>query len=375
MLRRQRELLLIIMALAIVTVLCATALAFANGANDVSKGIATLSGTGRASYRAALAWGTLWTFAGGAASLAISVGLVRTFTSAVVTADVLAAPTFALTVATGAAAWVMFASHTGLPVSTTHALTGAIVGVALAVGGIGSVRWPMLFSTIAAPLALSPLVAGLIGYGMRAVTARLSPACVCVNTEVAIVQTSGDGVITAFALPHVAASTAGCAAAENGWRLMPAGAVHWAAAAALSFARGVNDNAKLAAIAALGFSMVNADMWFAFAATTAAMTIGGYVAGLRVTRTLGERVVHMEQDTGLAAALVAAGLVLAASFYTLPVSTTHVSTGAIVGAGLGQGGRAIEWRRIASIAAAWVITLPVAALLAVGAVRMVGLFD
>jgi inorganic phosphate transporter, PiT family len=364
----------LLMTLAILTIVAAATLAFANGANDVSKGVATLAGTGRASYRAALAWGTVWTFAGGLASLVISLGLVRAFTSAIVTADVLATPTFALAVAIGAAAWVLFASRTGLPVSTTHALTGAIVGVALAVGGAASVHWPMLIATIAAPLALSPLAAGLIGYGMHAMTARTSPACICVESEMRIVGVDEGGAAVAFRAPHLVATTQGCDAGENRWRLMPAGAIHWGAAGALSFARGVNDNAKLAGIAALGLTTLSTNIWLAFATTAVAMTIGSYAAGLRVTRTLGERVVHMEQDTGLAAALVAAALVLAASFYTVPVSTTHVSTGAIVGAGVRQGAGAVEWHRLGSIGAAWIITLPVAALLAALAVTVVGLF-
>ena len=362
------------MTLAILTVLGAAALAFANGANDVSKGVATLSGTGRASYRTALAWGTLWTLAGGFASLVISVGLVQAFTSAIVTANILASPGFALSVATGAMLWVMFASLTGVPVSTTHALAGAIVGVALTTGGAASVRWWMLVTTIAAPLALSPLAAGLIGYAMHAVTQRASPACVCLENGPMIAEVNGDGAVSAFASPRLLTSTTGCDAAESRWRFVPAVAVHWTATAALSFARGVNDNAKLAAIAALGLTALTTDLWLAFATTALAMTVGGYVAGLRVTRTLGERVVHMEQDTGLAAALVAASLVLAASFYTLPVSTTHVSTGAIVGAGLRQGNGAIEWRRLGGIAAAWVITLPIAALLAAFTVATVERF-
>jgi PiT family inorganic phosphate transporter len=137
---------------------------------------------------------------------------------------------------------------------------------------------------------------------------------------------------------------------------MPTDALHWGSAAALSFARGVNDNAKLAAIAALGLSASGAQLWVAFAVTAAAMTIGSYAAGLRVTRTLGERIVHMDQDTGLAASLVAAALVMTASFYTLPVSTTHVSTGAIVGAGMRQGNCAVEWRHVGSLVIAWVGT-------------------
>jgi PiT family inorganic phosphate transporter len=94
------------------------------------------------------------------------------------------------------------------------------------------------------------------------------------------------------------------------------------------------------------------------------MTIGSYAAGLRVTRTLGERIVHMDQDTGLAASLVAAALVMTASFYALPVSTTHVSTGAIIGAGVRQAHGAVAWRRVGSLVIAWVGTLPIAAALA-----------
>jgi len=342
----------------------AAVLAFTNGANDVSKGVATLAGTGRASYRTAIAWGTFWTFAGSAGSLVISVGLVNAFTSAIVEADVLALSIFPLAAACGAAAWVGVASMTGLPVSTTHALTGAIVGVALVAGGTGSVRWWMLLSSIAAPLALSPLVSAAIGYGMYAVARRVSPACVCVRHDFAAGVVDANGTLAGIPAPQIVASASGCASVDDGRRFMPAGALHWGAAAALSFARGVNDNAKLAAIAALGFPALGAELWAAFAVTAAAMTIGSYAAGLRVTRTLGERIVHMNEDTGLAAALVAAGLVLTASFYTLPVSTTHVSTGAIVGAGLHQGWRTVEWRRVASLATAWIGTMPIAAALA-----------
>lgn len=352
------------MTFGILTIAAAAVLAFANGANDVSKGVATLAGSGRASYRAAIAWGTLWTFAGGLASLAISVGLVKAFTSAIVGPDVLALSIFPLAVAAGAAGWVILASVTGLPVSTTHALTGAIVGIALTAGGTSSVNWWILLSGIAAPLALSPAISGVVGYGTHAVTVRLAPTCVCVEPGISPAVVDGAGTLTGVVAPQIVATTAGCSPAAGRWRFMPAGVLHWGAAAALSFARGVNDNAKIAAIGALGVTTLGVDLWLAFGVTAAAMTVGSYAAGLRVTQTLGERVVHMDHDTGLAAALAAAALVLAASFYTLPVSTTHVSTGAIVGAGLRQGDGVVEWRRVGSFVSAWVVTVPIAAALA-----------
>jgi PiT family inorganic phosphate transporter len=355
------------MMLAIFIVAGTAVLAFANGANDVSKGVATLAGSGRASYRSAINWGTFWTFAGAAASLVISVGLINTFTSAIVGPDVLSMSSFPLAVALGAAAWVILASLTGLPVSTTHALTGAIVGVALTAGGTGAVNWWVLLSSIAAPLALSPLVSAFIGYGMHAVAERLSPACLCVEDDVHAYAANADGTIAAMLLPQIVTSSTGCSTAAAGGRFMPAGALHWGSAAALSFARGVNDNAKIAAIAALGLSASGVQLWVAFAVTAAAMTLGSYAAGLRVTRTLGERVVQMDRDTGLAASLVAAALVMTASFYTLPVSTTHVSTGAIVGAGMRQGNGAVAWPRVGAFVIAWAGTLPVAAAFAASA--------
>lgn len=369
------------LALAILTVIGAAALAFANGANDVSKGVATLAGTGRTSYRNAIAWGTLWTFAGGLASLVISVGLVTAFTTAIVSAEVLSLAAFPLSVAAGAAGWVIFASITGLPVSTTHALTGAIVGVALMAGGAESVRWWIVLSAIAAPLALSPLISAGLGYGMHAAAARLSPACVCVQEHSFPGTVGADGTAAGAPVTRIVFSTCTCAAGAQGLsrpgpveggRFMPAGVLHWGAAAALSFARGVNDTAKIAAIAAFGLTALHADLWVAFLLTAAAMTIGSYAAGLRVTRTLGDRVVRMDHDTGLAASFVSAALVLGASMYALPVSTTHVATGAIVGAGLRQDPAAVRWRRVGGLVSAWIVTVPFAGGLAALAVWALG---
>ena len=351
------------MSIAILTIVAAAALAFANGSNDVSKGIATLAGCRRASYHRAIAWGTLWTAAGAVASLVISVDLVKTFTSALVGADVLASPAFPLAVAAAAAAWVLLASATGVPVSTTHAITGAVVGVALMAGGLASVKWGLLLVGIAAPLALSPLVSGALAYGVYAVTARVSSACVCVEDEAGAIALDGSGAATAMSVPQVVVAADGCEATAGGWRIMPADVAHWGAAAALSFARGVNDNPKVAALAVLGLVGVGASLELAFVLTAVAMTVGSYWAGLRVTRTLGDRVVHMDRDAGLSGALVSAALVLAASFYTLPVSTTHVSTGAIVGAGLGRRAGAVEWGTVRALVSAWIITLPAAAAL------------
>ncbi|MGH7166143.1 MAG: inorganic phosphate transporter, partial [Nitrospiraceae bacterium] len=104
------------------------ALAFANGTNDVSKAIATLVGSGVTNYRAAIAWGTVWTVVGAGASALVATAMVTTFSSGLIEPGVATPPELALSVLVGSMVWVLLASRTGLPVSTTHALTGAIVG-------------------------------------------------------------------------------------------------------------------------------------------------------------------------------------------------------------------------------------------------------
>ena len=99
-------------------------------------------------------------------------------------------------------------------------------------------------------------------------------------------------------------------------------------------------------------------------AGAAAMGMGSYLYGRRVTTTLAEKVTDIDPLEGLSASAVASALVLLASFVALPVSTTHVATGAIVGAGLGGGSGAIRWSTVFELVLAWLVTLPVAGLLA-----------
>jgi PiT family inorganic phosphate transporter len=240
--------------------------------------------------------------------------------------------------------------------------------VALSTGGVEAIRWGLLLSGIAVPLALSPLVSGVLGYSLHGVARRIEFACVCTGDQVALPTVNSDGTLAVRSVPTMVTSAVGCDPAPGRVRLMAGHITHWGAAAAISFARGVNDNSKIAALGTLAFASMGAGVAGTFALTALAMTVGSFAAGLRVSRTLGDRVVHMHTDTGLAGALVAAGLVMAASFYTLPVSTTHVSTGAIVGAGMRQGSRAVQWGTVASLVTAWFVTLPVCALLGGAAV-------
>ena len=361
------------MLLALLTVVCAAAVAWANGANDVSKGVATLVGSRLATYAQALRWGTLWTVAGAISALMLTTAMLKTFSTALVAGSVVSSPAFPLAVAAGTFAWVAMASRTGLPVSTTHSLTSAIIGTAVAAGGIGGIHWSLAAKSIAIPLAFSPLASGLIAYGTHTVVNRrltvASRYCVCARERPLVIPDSPVTGITAaraVMLPVVILDTEQACAdgetLERGVRLTDV--VQWTTSAALSFARGLNDTPKIVALAAAAAVSVGVAAPSLFAIVAIVMGAGSLLAGRRVTRTLAERVTDIDPLEGLAASGVAAALVLAASVVALPVSTTHVASGAIVGAGLRSGSRGVHWRTVGNIVVAWLVTLPVSALAA-----------
>src|SRR5690242_14727763 len=137
-------------------------LAYSNGANDNFKGVATLFGSGTASYRGALVWATITTLAGSLLALYLAGGLVEAFKGkGLVPDEVTQQPAFLLAVSLGAALTVLLATLTGLPVSTTHALTGGLVGAGLLATG-GGFRFTALLSSFVLPLLFSPLLAMLL---------------------------------------------------------------------------------------------------------------------------------------------------------------------------------------------------------------------
>lgn len=137
----------------------AFALAFANGANDVSIAIATFVGSGVTDYRSAIAWGTVWTVVGAALAAFVASAMIKRFGQGLFQTGTIVEPAVTLAVLTGAIAWVVFASRTGLSVSTTHALAAAIVGTGfVAFAGEGLI-WSAIGKKIALPFLLSPFLA------------------------------------------------------------------------------------------------------------------------------------------------------------------------------------------------------------------------
>src|SRR6185436_13770447 len=140
--------------------------------------------------------------------------------------------------------------------------------------------------------------------------------------------------------------------------------IHWLSGGLISFARGWNDTPKIAALSLFALASVSHGTAIGFVIVTIAMAAGGLIAGRKVLETLSKKVTPLPLAESLTASLVSAALVSMASWMLLPVSTTHVTTGAIIGAGLKKDPRGVKWSKVGEIVLSWLITLPVAALIA-----------
>jgi inorganic phosphate transporter, PiT family len=357
----------------LILTLLAALLAWANGSNDISKGIATLVGSGVSNFRAAVIWGTLWTVGGGLVAAFASQGLVATFSGRGFLDRPASGPAFLSAVAIGAIAWVLFASRTGLPVSTTHSIAGALAGAGIVAQGAASLHWGTFAQKVALPLGLSPVISVLLVSAvfplLARTTARFEAYCLCLERRVVVAMPASGAMIAMSATTEtVVATEAECASSPTVTaRLSAIDALHWASSALTSLARGLNDTPKIVALgivaaATLGISGVPFYLLVALA-----MGAGSLIAGFRVTETLARKVTPMSPGEGFAANLVTTLLVGTASLVALPVSTTHVSSGAIIGIGLHRGVETIRWRTVRDMLLAWVVTLPVSALIAAGA--------
>ncbi|CAN5637160.1 inorganic phosphate transporter [soil metagenome] len=303
-----------------VLVLAVIFVAFTNGANANFKGVASLYGSGTASLRRALYWGTAMTFAGSLAAAFLAEGLVQKFSGRGIVPDSLVqSPHFVIAVALGAAVTSFLATRLGFPVSTTHALVGALVGAGFA--GIGrEVQFLALGNNFLFPLFFSPMIAiavGVIAYVL------LKPV-------------------------HLAPDH----------RTPALDVLHFLSTGAASFARGLNDTPKMVALLLLAPGL---DLNWCFVAVAGFIALGGILDADRVAETLGKKITTMNPGEGFAASLSTAILVITASFHSLPVSTTHVSVGSLIGIGIVN--RNAKWRKVSEVLMAWVSTVPCAAMI------------
>lgn len=340
--------------------------AFANGANDNFKGFATVWGSDTLGYRRALALATAATVAGSLTSLFLAGELARQFSGVGLVPDAVAStPAFIFSVGTGAALTILAATRAGLPVSTTHALIGGLIGAALGQHG-GELGYRTLAGSFLLPLLSSPLIAAALAALFHRLAPRRPPAgdCACVVPGAAGLA-SGEGLALARSAPPalLVAPAALCDALPRPLARISLGRaadhLHVLSAALICFARGVNDTPKMAALL-MATQLLHASVSVPLIA--AAMAAGGLIHARRVALTMSRRVTRLDPAQGLAANLVTAGLVLFASKLGVPVSTTHVAVGSI--AGVGAGARTLQWATVRNIALSWCATLPLAGAIA-----------
>ncbi|MBI4471505.1 MAG: inorganic phosphate transporter [Acidobacteria bacterium] len=351
--------------------------AYANGANDNFKGVATLFGSRTTGYRSALYWASSATFAGAIASVWLSDSLVRWFSAQdILPAGIAGSPEFLVSVALGAAATVMLATLLGFPISTTHSLTGALLGAGLMAVG-RAFPFTILAGSSFIPLALSPLLALGLGWALFQIVERAADrvdvsdeVCLCVEDSgarmvVPTIASSGVLALEQVVAPHALCGT-GAECRRHGARRIFGIRVsdtldysHYASAGLVSFARGLNDTPKIAALLVLVDGVQPSS---AFLVVAVAMMAGGLLNARRVAETMSLKITKLSHRDGFAANMVTAFLVLAASRLGMPVSTTHTSVGSLVGVGAAKG--ALNNRTASGIAASWVMTVPVACLIA-----------
>lgn len=305
----------------------AALLAFANGANDISKSISTLVGSGESDYKRAVFLTSFAVAAGAVMASAWAVKMTLLFTQGMLMPQTQINQLFAMSVLAGSIGWVLLATRLGLPVSTTHAIVGSVILTAVYAFGFDSVFWSGVTKKVLLPLLLSPVLA----FGLAFVIFRglfwLCRQKYCLNCH---------------------------------W-------AHWMSAMSSGFARGLNDTPKIAALGLAFYFLADpnvhvAPRWF-FLVLALANGLGGIVMGLRVTDTLAHKVTRMDHLDGFAANLATAALIIATAVHGFPVSTTHVSSSAIMSMGLRKGAAAVDWRVAGEILAAWVITLPAAGII------------
>jgi PiT family inorganic phosphate transporter len=356
--------------------LSALLLAYANGANDNFKGFATIWGSGEADYDTALRLATITTVVGAIVALYIANGLVASFSGrGLVPNELAGTPRFIFAVATGAGLTVLLATRLGFPISTTHAIIGGLVGCGLAAPG-HDVNLAKLGGTFLLPLLLSPLLSAILAAVLYGLVALLLPEaaassagiCLCedrpahsAGAAVAASATADLRVGTPEACKNVGATELASVSLLSGIR-----GLHFLSAATTCFARAVNDTPKLAALLlAAKATGVEVSFWI----IAAAMAIGGLLNGRRVAETMSKKIVPLAHEQGLVANLVTSSLVLSASSFGLPVSTTHVSVGSISGTGFVTG--KLDHGELGKIVLSWVVTLPLAALLAASTLFLV----
>jgi PiT family inorganic phosphate transporter len=344
---------------------------YANGANDNFKGVATLYGGKVLSYKKALAWAVITTFAGSILSFILAPKLLTLFSGqGFVAPTILQTPMFLASVALAAAATVMLATFFRFPISTTHSLVGAFLGSGLASGGLLSVT--AVGKSFLLPLLIGPLSGLILTVFLYAIVHRLrirtgieSSYCLCVGErQEVLIGTPGLLTIQSSGIRVSLDEETDCRMIYPGkyfgmnlQKMMDR--LHLFSAGALSFARGLNDTPKIAALL-FTVPFLSPVVWLVLVALC--MAFGGVIHSHRIAQTMSFGITEMNPGQAFTGNLVTAVLVILGSIFGFPLSTTHVSCGSLFGIGIVTS--TAKMNPIMQILLAWVITLPTAAILA-----------
>lgn len=358
-----------IIAVILFAVLC---LAYSNGANDNFKGVATLLGSGTTDYRSALTWATVTTLLGSLTAVFLAGTLLKSFTGkGLVDAGLAGTAEYGAAVALGAGLTVLLATRFGMPISTTHSLVGALIGAGWAAGS--AIDFGKLGSGFFAPLMISPVLAVAATLFLYPVLRRLrrswgisSETCLCVGNQTVEVVPSGCNAVAMDRAEQLSVEIGDVVTCQSRYqgRMLGIDAatvldrLHYLSAGMVSFARGLNDTPKIAAMLLLAPAIGN---FGSTAAVGAAIAIGGIVSARRVAETMSQKITTMNHGQGFTANFITGLVVIGASRMGLPVSTTHVSCGSLFG--IGTITRQANWQVIGKILGAWLITLPIGAIL------------
>jgi len=307
----------------------ATALGFdfTNGFHDTGNAMATSDRHRGAPPRVAVALSSVLNLIGAFLSFSVAAtiasGLVQTH---------LVTLTMVFAGLAGGILWNLATWYLGLPSSSSHALIGGVVGAAIASAGGHAVQWHGITSKVILPAVLSPVIAGIV-------------AAVGTFLVYRITRTVPEGL------------------RGRGFRIGQIGS-----ASMVSLAHGTNDAQKTMGVITLALiangsigAHAKAPVWV-IVSCALAISLGTYVGGWRVIRTLGKGLVEIESPQGMAAESSSAAVILLSSSFGYSLSTTHVATGSILGSGVGKKGAEVRWSVAGRMAVAWVLTLPAAGL-------------
>lgn len=318
------------LGLVIAVVVIALIFDYTNGFHDAANAIATSVSTRALTPRVALLMAAFFNFVGAF----LGQGVANTIASITSPQPGNVGLVMIISALFGAIAWNLITWWRGLPSSSSQALIGGIVGAALAAST--TVKWATVWEKVVIPMVLSPVVGFLLAYALML------------------------GILWGFRNKNPSKT-------QRGFRIAQVGS-----AAAMSLGHGLQDAQKTMGIIALalitgGYLPVGTTtipVWVV-AASAASISLGTYAGGWRIMRTLGRRIIHLDPARGFAAESVAASVLFISAFvFKAPISTTQTITGAIMGVGATKRISAVRWGVGVNIAWAWVLTLPMSALMA-----------